>query len=88
VRACIEGAIEAHQASASAAHAAQADRQGNPSHGPRHAPHDGGNDAHDTGRAFDPFTVDDAGRVASLGRDQDGKPKPPSGCAAASMWRP
>jgi phage/plasmid primase-like uncharacterized protein len=35
VRACIEGAIEAHQASASAAHAAQADRQGNPSHGPR-----------------------------------------------------
>jgi putative DNA primase/helicase len=76
VRACIEGAIEAHQASASAAHAAQADRQGNPSHGPRHAPHDGGNDAHDTGRAFDPFTVDDAG-VWHRGIDQDGKAKAP-----------
>jgi putative DNA primase/helicase len=76
VRAVIEGAIEAHQASASAAHAAQADRQGNPGHGPRHAPHDGGNDAHGTGNAYDPFVTDDAG-VWHLGRDQEGKPKPP-----------
>ena len=76
VRACIEGAIEAHKAQQTAAHAAQADRQGNPSHGPRHAPHDGGNDGHDTGRAFDPFTVDDAG-VWHRGIDQDGKAKAP-----------
>jgi putative DNA primase/helicase len=76
VRACIEGAIEAHHASASAAHAAQADRQGNHGHGPSHAPHDGGDDAHDTGRAFDPFTVDDA-RVWHRGIDQDGKAKAP-----------
>ena len=76
VREVIEAAIQAHQAHASAAHAAPADRQGNPSHGPRHAPHDGGNDGHDTGRAFDPFTVDDAG-VWHRGIDQDGKAKAP-----------
>ena len=75
VREVIEGAIQAHQAHASAAHAAPADRQGNPSHGPRHAPQ-GGDDGHDTGRAFDPFTVDDSG-VWHTGRDQDGNDKRP-----------
>ena len=76
VRACIEAAIQAHQASASAAQAAPAGGPGKGGHGPRHAPHDGGNDAHDTGRAFDPFTVDDAG-VWHRGIDQDGKAKAP-----------
>lgn len=75
VRAVIEGAIEAHQASASAAHAAQADRQGNHSHGPRHAPHDGGNDAHDTGRAFDRFHVDDEGVWFTPPDDDGGMPR-------------
>jgi putative DNA primase/helicase len=76
VREVIEAAIQAHQAGASAAHAAQADRPGKVDHGPRNAHQGGGDDAHDTGRAFDPFTVDDAG-VWHLGRDQEGKPKPP-----------
>jgi putative DNA primase/helicase len=75
VRACIEGAIEAHQACASAAHAAQTDRQGNPRHGPRHAPHDGGNDAHDTGRAFDRFHVDDEGVWFTPPGDDGGMPR-------------
>ena len=76
VRACINGAIEAHHAAQSAAHAAKADRHGNPTHGTRHAPHDGGNDAHDTGRAFDSFSVTDTG-VWHTGRDKDGNDKRP-----------
>ena len=76
VRDCIEAAIQAHQASASAAHATQAERQGNPTHGPRHAPHGAASDGGDPARAFDPFTTDDAG-VWHRGVDQDGKAKAP-----------
>ena len=76
VREVIEAAIQAHQASESAAHAAQADRSGKGGHGPRHAPQGGGDDAHDTGRAFESFTVDDAG-VWHTGRDKDGNDKRP-----------
>jgi putative DNA primase/helicase len=60
VRAVIEAAIQAHQAAQSAPHAAPADRQGNPAHGTRHAPQ-GGEDAHDTGRAFDRYHTDSEG---------------------------
>lgn len=79
VRACIEPAIAAHQAQQSAA---QATQTGRASKGRQSATRDasGGNgdhhDAHDTGRAFDPFTVSDDG-VWHEGRDQDGKLKPP-----------
>lgn len=76
VRACIEGAIEAHQASASAAQAAQADRPGKGGHGPRHAHHGAGDDADDAGRAFDSFSVTDTG-VWHTGRDKDGNDKRP-----------
>lgn len=60
VRACIDGAIEAHQASASAAQAALVGGPGKGGHGTRNAPQ-GGGDGHDTGRAFDRFHVDDEG---------------------------
>ena len=76
VRACIEAAIEAHQAQRAAAQATQADRAGKGPHGARNAQHGGNDEAHDTGRAFDPFTIDDYG-VWHRGIDQDGKPKPP-----------
>jgi putative DNA primase/helicase len=76
VRACIEGKIQAHQAQQAAAQATPADRAGR---GRQSAPREagGGNGDHnDTGRAFDPFTIDDYG-VWHRGIDQDGKPKPP-----------
>ena len=79
VRACIEGAIQAHQAQQTAAQATQADKAGKGRPSPRHeasGAYGDHHDAHDTGRAFDPFTVSDDG-VWHEGRDQDGKLKPP-----------
>lgn len=76
VGACFEAEIQAHQASASAAHAAQGARPGDGGHGRRHAPHGAGSDDGDQARAFDPFTVNDAG-VWHRGIDQDGKAKAP-----------
>jgi putative DNA primase/helicase len=95
VRACIEGAIEAHQASASAAHAAQADRQGNPSHGPRHAPH-GGDDGHDMlvgAPTRSPAAPSTRSRLTMPGcgiavSTRTAKPRPPNGCAAVWTWKP
>jgi putative DNA primase/helicase len=75
VRGCIEAAIEAHQASASAAQAAQGDRQSNPSRATRHASHDGGDDAHGAGRAFDRFHVDDEGVWFTPPGDDGGMPR-------------
>ena len=76
VRACIEPAIEAHQAQQTAAQATPADKAGKGSQSARNAQHGRNDDTHDTGRAFDPFTIDDYG-VWHRGIDQDGKPKPP-----------
>jgi putative DNA primase/helicase len=70
VRAIVEAAIEAHQATQQAA---QTDKAGQASQSTRHAP---GVAAGDTGRAFDVFAVNDDG-VWHEGIDQDGKRKPP-----------
>ena len=74
VRAVIEGAIEAHQAHASAAQAAPAGGSGKGGHGTRHAPQ-GGDDGHDTGRAFDRFHVDDEGVWFTPPGDDGGMPR-------------
>ncbi len=82
VRSCIEPAISAHLAQQANAPAGQAPK-GRPSPQRDHGGADGGDYGHDadhphgdTGRAFDPFTVDDAG-VWHRGIDQDGKAKSP-----------
>ena len=78
VRACIEPAIEAHQAQQSAAQTTQADKAGK---GRQSARRDasGGNgdphDAHDTGRAFDRFHVDDEGVWFTPPGDDGGMPR-------------
>ena len=59
VRACIEGAIQAHQTQQTAAQSTQAGKQGNARPNPRNAPNGPDDEAQDTGRAFDRFTVDD-----------------------------
>ena len=76
VRACIEPAIQAHQAQQTAAQATQADKAGKGRPSPRNAQHGGNDEAQDTGRVFDPFTVSDDG-VWHTGRDQDGNDKRP-----------
>ena len=65
VRACIEGAIQAHQTARTAAQATQDSKQGKARPNPRNAPN-GPND-----EVYDPFTVDDSG-VWHAARDQDG----------------
>jgi putative DNA primase/helicase len=78
VRVLIEAAIDAHQASQTAAQSIQAAKQGNRPKHPKSEP-SGPNDAPGAGnddRIFDPFTVDDSG-VWFCGADQDGKRKPP-----------
>jgi putative DNA primase/helicase len=78
VRACIESAIDAHQAKQTAAQSTQTAKQGqhtkpkqNKPSGPNAAPGAG-----DADRIYDPFTVNDSG-VWFCGADQDGKRKPP-----------
>ena len=73
VRAIVQAAIDAHQASQTAAHAAQTAKAGKTSQSTRQAPSVA--DA-DKGRAFDVFAVNDDG-VWHEGVDQDGKRKPP-----------
>jgi len=73
VRACIDGAIQAHQAAQRPAQHAQADRAGKGGHNDRREP---GGAAGDDGGAFDPFGVSDSG-VWHVGIDQEGKRKPP-----------
>ena len=78
VRACIEPAIEAHQAQQSAAQATQADKAGKGRQSARNAAHganDEAHDAHDTGRAFDRFHVDDEGVWFTPPGDDGGMPR-------------
>ena len=74
VRQCIESAIEANQASQTAAHAAQPSKADKPSPSKQRKPSEADNA--DAERIYDPFTVDDSG-VWFTGADQDGKRKPP-----------
>ena len=76
VRCIVEAAIEAHQATQTAAHATQADKAGQRSQNTRRERSGADSDHGDTGRDHDPFTVDDTG-VWFVGADQDGKRKPP-----------
>jgi putative DNA primase/helicase len=68
VRRIVQAAIEAHQAGQQGANGGR-DRHS-------HRPEPARGAADDQARAFDPFTVDDAG-VWHMGIDQDGKRKPP-----------
>jgi len=74
VRCIVEAAIDAHQTSQTAAHAAQADATSEASQNKRRKP--SGADGAGSDRAYDPFTVDDSG-VWFTGADQNGKRKPP-----------
>ena len=69
----VRAAMEAHRAGHLAAQAAN-EREARPS--TRTARQSASGAADDPGRAFDPFTVDDAG-VWHMGIDHDGKRKPP-----------
>ena len=73
VRRIVEAAINAHQASQTAAHAAQTPKVGKGRTPERNGP---SGTAADTGRAFDVFAVTDDG-VWHQGIDQDGKQKSP-----------
>ena len=70
VRAIVQAAIYAHQASQQAAQAVQAGRAGKGKQSAPDTPHT------DTGRAYDAFAVNDDG-VWHQGLDQDGKQKSP-----------
>ncbi|WP_210547278.1 DUF927 domain-containing protein [Rhodoferax sp. PAMC 29310] len=74
VRCLVEAAIDAHQASKVAAHAAQTDKAKKPSPSKRRKA--SGPESADPVRIYDPFTVDESG-VWFTGADQDGKAKPP-----------
>jgi putative DNA primase/helicase len=76
VRCIVEAAIDAHQAGQTAAQAAQSDKADKGSRNKQRQPSGSNQDPSDNGRAFDPFTVNDAG-VWHEGIDQDGKRKPP-----------
>lgn len=81
VGACIDAAIAAHQAEQAerTQQATQSPKQGKSTTRPKREPHgaDGGHgEPPDDGRAFDPFTVNDAG-VWHAGVDKEGQPKPP-----------
>lgn len=73
VRGLVQTAIDAHQASQTAAQAVQTARAGKASPGNRNAASEAGDDH---GRAFDVFVVTESG-VWHEGIDQDGKRKPP-----------
>lgn len=74
VRCIVDAAIEGHQASQTAAHAAQLDTESGASQNKQSKPSEAGGAGSD--RAYDPFTVDASG-VWFTGADQDGKRKPP-----------
>ena len=76
VRCIVNGAIDAHQASQTAAHAAQTSKAGKDSKTRQNARHEASGADGDTGRAFDVFAVNDDG-VWHQGIDQDGKQKSP-----------
>jgi len=76
VRVTIEGAITAHQAAQTAAHAAQTETTGQHSQSARRKPSEADHGLGNTSGDYDPFTVDDTG-VWFMGADQDGKRKPP-----------
>lgn len=74
VRCIVEGAIDGHQASQTAAHAAPAPKAGK---GRTREPGASGGAVAEALRAFDAFAVNDDG-VWHQGIDQDGKQKPPA----------
>lgn len=76
VRCIVEGAIDAHQTSQTAAHAVQAPKAGKGRPARQNARLEASGDDDDTGRAFDVFAVNDDG-VWHQGIDQDGKQKSP-----------
>ena len=76
VRCIVEGAIDAHQTSQTAAHAVQAPKAGKGRPARQNARLEASGDDDDTGRVFDVFAVNDDG-VWHQGIDQDGKQKSP-----------